>query len=231
MIKVFTIYHSPEPPHEPRGPFEPLSVYCDDGDNIADREAYGEMRAHYFAWRNNLTAGLTHIGFQHYRRWLDFDCRDASLVATADAALFALHVKSRPLPSWVEKVDVVTAARWFFKATIGDQYSSSHRGGDWNAFCAEAPVLVEHALEEHSYHPCNIFVMRVCEFDRYMRFWWPLMQRIESRVERLPDGYQGRAMAFLSERIFSLWVDREAYSAAYEVPLIMDAGCALPPQL
>jgi hypothetical protein len=228
VIRIFAVYHSPEPPHEPRGPFVPLSVYRDDGDNIADRETYGEMRAHYFAWRNNMTVGLTHIGFQHYRRWLDFS-QGAVDRAVVSPELFARHVNASRLPFWLEKTDVVTAARWFFKATIGDQYSSAHRRGDWNAFRAESPALAEHAHDEHSYHPCNIFVMRVCEFDRYMRFWWALMQRIEQRIEPLPDGYQGRALAFLSERIFSLWVDRENYSVTYEVPLIMDAGCALPP--
>ncbi len=229
MIRIFTVYHTAESPHAVRQPFVPLSVYRAAGDNIADREAYGEMRSHYFVWRNNLTEGLTHVGFQHYRRWLDLPRSVRADRAVADADVFAHHVKYSMPPPWLEKVDVVTATPWHFKVPIGEQYASAHRGGEWEAFRAEAPALAEHARDQCSYHPCNIFVMRVCEFNRYMRFWWTLMQRIERRIEPLPAGYQGRALAFLSERIFSLWVDREAYLAAYEVPLIMDSGCALPP--
>lgn len=228
MIRLFTVYHTPQPPHPPRGPFVPLSVWRDDGDNIAAREAYGEMRAHYFAWRN-LTSGLTHIGFQHYRRWLDFGARVGPVAAVADAHLFNFTMRHGEVPPWVEKADVVTAQPWRFKTSLAEHYTSAHRKGDWDAFRAETP-LAEYARDRRSFRPCNIFVMRVSEFDRYMRFWWRLMQRIECRIEPLPEGYQGRALAFLSERIFSLWVDREDYSTVYEVPLIMDAGCALPPR-
>jgi hypothetical protein len=223
---IFTIYHGPTPPHDARSGYTPLCADRVDGDHIADRQGYAEMRGHYWVWKNYKLRSF--VGFQHYRRWLWFD-GDTTESHVNDPEEFARYSEADCPPRWIRDYDLVVARPWKFSRDIGREYLVTHVGHHWRAMLAECPDFVPLAKGEHHYNVCNIFVARTELFERYLSFWWDLIQRIERRV-LIPDaGYQSRAMSFLSERIFSLWLKRErAKLKVLEVPLIMNLSRKIP---
>ena len=66
------------------------------------------------------------------------------------------------------------------------------------------------------------FVTRASVFNRFMEWWWPLAEEIRSRIksEDVKDlPYLARPMAYISERMYSLWLDSSGLSMV-EVPLL-----------
>lgn len=65
--KIYCLTHKDfEPPEDPI--YVPLSVYCDTGDNIADKNCYySELTGCYWVWKNSRADIL---GICHYRRYL-----------------------------------------------------------------------------------------------------------------------------------------------------------------
>lgn len=205
-----------------------MSLSANQQGGISERGTYGEMRAHYMAWKF-LLKELDYVGFQHYRRWLFLPALYYDDIGSAyfdDSVAFDNYVAAAIPPPDLE-LDVIVAQRWHFPRTIGEEYAASHVGAHWEAMLEEWPEARLLAADERSYNVCNIFIARVAVFRAYMEFWWNLVQRIEVRIEIPSDPYQSRAMAFLSERIFSLWLkQRREELVIAEVPLIMDTSRA-----
>ena len=66
------------------------------------------------------------------------------------------------------------------------------------------------------------FVTRAAVFDRFMEWWWPIAEDIRGRIksEDVRDlTYLARPMAYISERMYSLWLDASKLSFV-EVPLL-----------
>jgi hypothetical protein len=79
---------------------------------------------------------------------------------------------------------------------------------------------VEYSNTRHIY-PMH-FVTRAPVFNRFMEWWWPHAEEIRSRIksEDVRDlAYLARPMAYMSERIFSMWLDHSGLSKA-QVPLL-----------
>lgn len=230
MIKIFTIFHQNEfhRPHWRMDNYEPLYAGLTTGKHIADLSTFGEMRGHYFVWKNLLIPDLTHVGFQHYRRWMYFkDFPQNVDKKISNPEKFREYVNAaNPLPDSLRDYDIISAAQWQFPDDLGSYYSRAHDAAHWQALLQTIPLFAELAKNELCYNVCNIFLLRVGEFDRYMSFWWDVVQAVIPRITISDDKYQHRAIAFLSERIYSLWLKQEKLSRPElkiaEVPLIMN---------
>ena len=202
-------------------PSDPDVLRDDVGPNIADRNhAYSEMTAIYWVWRN--MRHLDAVGFCHYRRYFDFRPHAArpqreTYLHTADdvqacQARFADHsVIGRHLAEGA----IVVAQPMLLDACNPEQYMLGHLPEHYLA-------MVNHVLAHHpdydgqllaqardrSLFGSNMFVMPWAEFDRLCRFWFDCLFGIEKSLGTLRPGYHGRALAFLSERIFDLHVRR-----------------------
>ena len=67
------------------------------------------------------------------------------------------------------------------------------------------------------------FVTSAPQFRAYMRFWWDTCTKLEPLVtseDAVDPSYKARAMAFLSERIFGMWLHRSGLSYV-ELPLLI----------
>lgn len=81
-------------------------------------------------------------------------------------------------------------------------------------------TLGEYAHTKHIY-PMH-FVTRAPVFNRFMEWWWPRAEEIRARIKSIDvhdPAYLRRPMAYLSERIFSMWLDHSGLSMV-EVPLL-----------
>lgn len=144
------------------------------------------MRCHYWVWKNTRIYDDEMVGFHHYRRHYDWNGLEPA------------------------SLDIITPTVFMLGCTLAHNYRGSHTPAHWDVL---NEVLYTHGYSESDLNvymlsPCNIFIMRGWLFKQYMKHWWDIVTAVESRIDIVPDGYQHRALGFLSERIFTLWLNR-----------------------
>lgn len=222
---------------------DPDVLRDDVGPNIADRNAtYSELTAIYWVWRN--VRDLDAVGFCHYRRYFDFrphatktqretylrtpeEVR-ACAAYFADPAIIARHLAEGA---------IIVSRPMQLVACIPEQYMLGHLPEDYlamvNYILARHPdyggQLVAQARDQRLCG-CNMFVMPWPEFDRLCRFWFDCLFGIEKTLETKRTGYQGRTLAYLSERIFDLHVRRlrDSGQRFVEYPIVCLHNSAFP---
>jgi hypothetical protein len=114
---------------------------------------------------------------------------------------------------WVGNFDIIIPRPWAINGTLGSQYAGAHSADDWHHLLA---ILRNHPwLDDVHSHldlelphliPCNIFIMRATLFHDYMEFWYDIVEKLETVITPSPDPYQSRVIAFLSERIYTIYL-------------------------
>ena len=257
MLKIFCVYFDKRPVWR-SDCVEPiqagkartgtnLDMLADDtGDQISCENArYGEMTAWYWVWKNYLPAHpeLTHIGFSHYRRFLDFSgfCRGRARRTTYRRfrRIFDGHYNEAELMRQIGDVDLVTrGVTDSGYATLRDQYLDSHPRNieDFDRF-------VSLLRERHPGNAAEIdgvlnagklamelqFVMTRELFVDFMDWTFSLCREFERRWAwgGPVDGDQARAPAFLVERLFLVWLAirrKERALKVKELPLVKLTG-------
>ena len=257
MLKIFCVYFDRRPVWK-SDCVEPiqagrartgvdLGMRTDDtGENIsAENARYGEMTAWYWVWKNYLPAHpeLTHVGFSHYRRFLDFTgfCRGKTRRTTYRRfkKIFDRHYNAQEILAQVGDADLVMrGATDSGFATLREQYLDSHPKNidDFDRF-------VSLLLERHPENTAEIdavlnagrlamelqFVMRRELFADFMEWTFSLCREFENRWSwgGPADGDQARAPAFLVERLFLVWLAirrRERGLVVRELPLVKLTG-------
>jgi len=195
-----------------------------DGDTIADRDSYADARAMYWVWKN---APLDIVGFHGYRKHIDF--RGDATGWTA-VSLPAFRAYQEWLAGW-DGADVVSLLRQCdiivtspYRCAAGEDMTSdfqrSRSPRDWAALQEVMGGGFEYRLP---YIHNMFFVTTAPLFRAYMRFWWGVCQRLEPLVtseDATDPAYRARAMAYLSERIFGMWLHRSGL-AYVELPLLI----------
>ena len=257
MLKVFCVYFDKRPVWK-SDCVEPiqagkartgvdLGMLADDtGDSIsAENVRYGEMTAWYWVWKNYLPAHpeLTHIGFSHYRRFLDFTGfgkgRTWRTTYSRFRRVFDQHYNEAELMRQIGDADLVMrGATDSGYATLRDQYLDSHPRNieDFDRF-------VSLLRERHSGNAAEIdgvlnagklamelqFVMTRELFVDFMDWTFSLCCEFERRWtwSGPADGDQARAPAFLIERLFLVWLAirrMERSLKVMELPLVKLTG-------
>ena len=134
--------------------------------------------------------------FIHYQRWLaQWDAREIT------------H-------DWMQKNDVLTVEPFKLPVGLGmaEDYALSRSAQDWGVL---EGILrqrgFDHAAFDTPYIRPMHFVMRDHTFCRFMRFWDDIRRELEPAIfsdDAKSEVAKTRALAFLSERIWSLWLDR-----------------------
>lgn len=182
-------------------------VFEDDlPDNIADKNArFNENTAIYAAWKNNLFGDADYVGHCHYGRLIDpkdlEDINDYDLVV------------NEPIPMKFN-IAALTGAKEpnIVDTTVRMGYQICHDISDFfnmENYVRSTPsgILFKEWAEEHSlFAPMNIFVMKKELFEEYCNFLFPILTKLdEGTILDGRDNYQKRVMAFLAERMFSLF--------------------------
>lgn len=196
------------------------------GDGIDERDSYGEMRAHYWVWKD--VPNYDWFGFHHYRRAFlyqplitpDSEWHQLSEAYHAAPWVSALTMKPDQFlryTEWMQEQDFDSLfSQWDIivprieRMQIRQQYIGSHRPQDWEVFAA---VLRQFGYDDGRLPHVmfyNMFVMGANLFDRYMTDWWGVMQKVEPLISLPPkEDYQRRALGFLSERFLPIWLHRQ----------------------
>ena len=147
--------------------------------------AYESLKWHL--WKN-VASQYDWIGFQQYRRTIDFGRRNNDEIRTL-AGQFAI-ITHAPTP-------------WGGMENMKKQYKDNHIPEHWDAFekvmgpgwAFEAPLIPHGAIG----------TMRTDVFMTYMAHWNETVAEVSKIIVPSTDRYQRRALGFLSERFFSLY--------------------------
>ena len=224
-----------------------LGMPADDtGDSISGENLrYGEMTAWYWVWKNYLPAHpeLTHVGFSHYRRFLDFSgfckCRTRRTTYRRFKRIFDRHYREAELMTSIGDADLVMrgATNSGFP-TVREQFLDAHPRNieDFDRFVSLIRVK----------HPANAaeidvalgtgmlamelqFVMKRELFVDFMEWAFSLCREFERRWSWSgpTEGDQARAPAFIVERLFGVWLAirrAEQDLRVKELPLVKLTG-------
>ena len=257
MLKIFCVYFDRRPVWK-SDCVEPiqagkartgidLGLLADDtGDQIsAENARYGEMTAWYWVWKNYLPAHpeLTHIGFSHYRRFLDFAgfCKGRTRRTTYRRfrRIFDRHYREAELMTSIGDADLVMrGATDSGFPTVREQFLDAHPRNieDFDRFVslirAKHPANaaeIDAALGTGMLAMELQFVMKRELFVDFMEWAFSLCREFEQRWNWSgpPDGDQARAPAFLVERLFLVWLAlkrKERPLKVKELPLVKLTG-------
>ena len=257
MLKIFCVYFDRRPVWK-SDCVEPiqagkartgtdLGMLADDtGDSISGEHVrYGEMTAWYWVWKNYLPAHpeLTHIGFSHYRRFLDFtgSCKGRTRRTTYRKfrRIFDRHYNEAELMRCIGDADLVMrGASDSGHATLREQYLASHPRNvdDFDRFVSllherhpESAAEIDGVLNAGKLAMELQFVMTRKLFADFMEWAFSLCREFERRWDwnGPRDGDQARAPAFLVERLFLVWLAikrAERDLKVTELPLVKLTG-------
>ena len=199
------------------------------GDNISDRNAiYSELTAHYWIWKN---VKCEYVALMHYRRFLTarketFEYQGYNVSSAAD------------LLEELKDVDIVTSLPFVFLhygtnlPESVEQHYVRHHGFEFltarQILAAVQPDYVdafEVVMRNNLLYGNNIMAMKKSVFDQYCQWAFPLFFEIEKVIQiRGFDKYQSRFIAFLSERLFSVWIvhNRKSYGVAHRNMILLE---------
>lgn len=180
-------------------------------DNIAHlNPKLNEMTAIYAYWKN-LMKNADYVGFNHYRRIFattDFsDIGDYDIIDTRGIRM-------------VFNLSALTGetTQNLVNTNIKNGYAICHKIEDWNKM-EEAvkktpfyPCFEEWSNQSRLTSPCNMFIMKKKIFEEYCEFIFPILFELEKQIDVSSyDNYQKRQLAFLSERLTSLFIYCKVY--------------------
>lgn len=205
-----------------------------DGENIAEKENYCELRAQYWVWKNITLSDDDYIGFFHYRRYLDF----------SKGKTLSLPIVKRPLPYRISRFPVkkkyieeniadcidgfdVVAPIWEYTGiSVWQRYSQSpkQRHEDLQLiynilqekYSQFVPAANAYLAEDGEYYG-NMFLMRWPLFCDYCTWLFKILEEFDNRVVfPLP-----RTNGYLGERLFGIyftWLQERPGICAGELP-------------
>jgi len=203
-ITIYIITHGPECYHIPdyclpievgaalRNNFHYGLRDNSNDDNISQKnKLYNEMTGLYWIWKNN---NHKYVGLYHYRR--------------------ILNLNNEKIHNYLRKYDFILPKKLQVNPTCEEQYRRVHVENDWEIMInvlkeirPEYYVTSKNIFQNNFLYHCNIFITKKEELDKYCKWLFPLLEMIENRLDlRERDEYQSRAMGFICERLFTLYV-------------------------
>ena len=246
-IKIYVVGHDrAETPNNSAfvpiqvGAYDSILNVCplkdDVGDNIsALNQFYAEMTAMYWVWKN--TQGQSHVGFFHYRRYLNFGEPFDTDLHWSEQCFYDFSPDTIARMGWDEKTigevcknyDIVIPT----KETVLDPYDWQHSDTLYNHYCGlHVRRDVDLAIELAKAHPLtadvvdkvfrrkngiftHMYVMRRDIFDEYMDWIFGITREMEKRIDLSFPFYakgapQSRVFGFLGERLLNVYIEAKS---------------------
>ena len=169
------------------------TIRDDDGeDNISEKNGlYNELTGLYWMWKNDKHE---FVGLYHYRRIFNLSRKEINNILKEKDAI----------------VGIIN-----HKKNIEDAYMRWHLKEDWNIFQEELirlyPQYEETSrkyFQQEKIIVANMFITKQEILQQYYQWIFPLLRNIEERldleIERTQ--YNKRAIGFIAERAFGLWI-------------------------
>ena len=206
--------------------YQPIQVGCDlrdedfgykkdnqSNNNISNKNAsFCELTALHEIWKNKDYSSLEYIGLSHYRRYF-----------SGKTLLFKnMHIlNEEEALKLLENHDVIVPKkRNYYIESVSSHYKNAHFEKD----LLEVENIIKEKFPEYSnsfdvimngktLHLFNMFVIKKELFDQYMQWLFDILLELEKRVDISNyDAYQARIFGFMSERLWNVWLDKNALS-------------------
>lgn len=163
----------------------------DTGENIsAKNRQYCETTGMYWVWKN---CRHDYVGFSHYRRhfvlWEDWADRMRQ-----------------------HDIDAVVPVPTYLYPSVGENYKERHLPEDWEFLMKylkeNEPEAYNKAVEifdGNLFLPGNMFIAKWEVFDEFCSWSFPILDAIGANGGYKEDGYLNRYVAFISERLVTLF--------------------------
>lgn len=175
-------------------------------DNIAKLNPHWcELTTYYLVWKNMLGkwSDEDYVQHSHYRKWLEPDDDPIVDIWTCGEYPMKFRVKGQ---EGVKETTVEGGSRlchpdqsWEIMENVVIQRATFRENEWWNEW-KNLSYLVA---------PMNLFRMRLPLFREWCEWLFPIAFEIEKRIPYdhtdYQTAYQRRALAFISERLFSFW--------------------------
>lgn len=194
----------------------------DTGDNISHKNLnYCELTALYWIWKNDNSGPDDIVGLNHYRRYF----REPGPIEGPQILLGPETIEKQLL-----ELDFITSGsntdpcplRDENDSSVYDSYIKVHHKVDMDntlegiklLFPDLYDTIYRELTESGAMCPCNLFITRKKYLDDYCSFLFPVFEYAESKVDLTSqeyNGYQGRFLGFLAERLMRAWLVSRGY--------------------
>lgn len=183
---------------------EDLGYQGDDtGDNISDKnKKYCELTGLYWLWKNHK---CDIIGIEHYRRFFLNNGR---------------MLKKEYIEETLRDYDIIVPSCLVVGFdSVREQYQKCHCIGDLDKCRSvieykypEYIKAFDYMAESKLMNGYNMLITRKEIFDKYCEWLFDILFEVEKQIDfSKRDDYQKRAMGFLSERLFKVWLIKNSY--------------------
>lgn len=165
------------------------------GDNISEKNRqYSELTALYWIWKH---AKQEIVGLAHYRR---------HFILPQDW-LMRMQTYS---------IDVILPVPTYVAPSIEHNYRKRHDASDWDYLMSylqmhessEDFALAQKVFSGNLYSPCNMMIVRKEILDTLCSWMFPILFAAEKHGGIKADSYQNRYLGFLSERLITLFFQK-----------------------
>ena len=262
-VKLYTAYHKPshiisnaavQPIHVGSTHSEHrMDMLRDDiGDNISAKNPYFcELTAHYWAWKNDMQS--THIGLQHYRRFLHMSFEEGMVERNVHGVALPgffyrfdteIGQSAENLENLCAQYDVVVPEPFDVRnvgcRTVRQQYAKAQYHFEEDLDVVSEIISRHHpdyldayteALSDTVFYQTNTYLLRRDIFATYSEWLFDILFHVEAQIDAAARGQQeARVFGYLSERLFNAFIRKylrdHPDTAVLEVPLafVRDTG-------
>lgn len=181
-------------------------------------EYYSEMSAMWRVWKHGPKSDI--VGWCQYRRYFWFGPNPViynGLFAGLDLStlnLFKENFIPQNLPNLANSKTFTVGQGMRVGSNVYDMYVACHHKQDYLDYLKivsqDYPHLMPFMIDQFSsdlLYGCDMFISTWEIFDEICSIWFPSLDKfIAGRTRIHEDDYQNRAPSFLSERVFTAWV-------------------------
>lgn len=167
---------------------------------------YCELTMLYWVWKN--VNNCEYVSFEHYRR---------VFIKNGFNKFKYKLVDKRFIKKKLEKYDLILPRKHHFKKNLYDQYFDNHYIEDINLMRNIISLKYKEYLDTFdlyfsNHNSClfNMCIMKKSDFDNYCEFAFSILDEVFENIKfsiEERDSYQQRAIGFLAERLFNVWIN------------------------
>lgn len=208
---------------------EDLSNYARENtpnsDNIAHKNAsFCELTVLYYIWKN-IKSDV--VGLVHYRRYftkrhgfIGYLINKGKHVLKQDKNMSAKHyiINQKQIDEIISTHDLIIPNPYRLpkNQSVYEDYIQTHHKKDW--LLIQEIILQKYpdyyqcfnlVAESDSFIPCNAFIGKKQVISEYCEWLFDILFELEQRINLEEyDDYNKRVFGFLSERLFTVWIEK-----------------------
>jgi hypothetical protein len=210
----------------------------DTGEHIsALNPAFCELTALYWIWKNMHFDNNSYWGLCHYRRYFSIPVHNPFVsksklqskppTAAAIDAVVNEKLKAYILKQLEQHDIIVQKPKYASKKkgkilTIEAHYHRDHIEADWTLMKQTVLQLYPHYQQSlqlfcNQTTMCfaNMMIASPAIWNDYLSWLFPILFTMQQQMTAQRDGYQGRAIGFIGERLLNLYLRHQQYKTAY----------------